>query len=194
VKKQNGKKPEESLFWRRLDHPGYDSSRLFKLSNGWMLLGMAIFWESEPCHFHYEVVTNRKWETTRARVKGYLGRKAIDVNISAVSHMRWHVNGKLLTNIEGCPDVDLGFTPSTNQIPIRRLSLKIGEFAEAPAAYLQFPEMNFVKLPQTYRRVGRNSYAYQSPTVGYSSVLKVLPSGAVAEYPGIFKLVSKEKQ
>jgi hypothetical protein len=50
--------------------------------------------------------------------------------------------------------------------------------------------MRFVKLPQSYRRVGKTAFVYTAPTVGYAGTLNVLPSGAVAHYPGLFALVT----
>jgi hypothetical protein len=35
----------EAFFWRKVDHPGYDSCRLFRVTNGWRLAGVAVFWE-----------------------------------------------------------------------------------------------------------------------------------------------------
>jgi len=91
-----------------------------------------------------------------------------------------------------CIDVDLGFTPATNQIAVRRLKLRVGERAEAPAAYVQFPRMNLVRLPQIYQRTGRSTYFYESPTASYSGTLRVLPSGAVSDYPDVFELVHSD--
>lgn len=81
-------------------------------------------------------------------------------------------------------------TPATNLIALRRLSLKVSQCEEAPAAYLQFPQMRLVRLPQTYLRIGRTEYKYDAPTVGYSGTLRVLPSGAVIQYPRLFERVT----
>ena len=88
-----------------------------------------------------------------------------------------------------CIDVDLGFTPATNLIVLRRLALGIGDQADAPAAYLAFPALRLVALPQTYRRLSRTRYAYAAPTEGYAGTLQVSPLGAVVDYPGRFELV-----
>ena len=182
-------KPTAAFFWRKLDHPGHDSCRLFKLSNGWRLLGAAVFFDGgRPCHFHYEVATDTTWRTRRARITGYLGHKALDLRMSA-SKNGWSLNGKQIERVAGCIDVDLGFTPATNLIAIRRLSLKVGQSAETPAAYLQFPKMRMVKLPQTYHRVGRTEYKYAAPTVGYSGKLEISTAGAIIDYPGLFERV-----
>ena len=184
-------KPAASFFWRKLDHPGFDSCRLLRLSTGWCLTGAAVFWdEGRPCHFHYEVLADAAWRTRRATVAGYLGNRAIELRINAASDNRWRVGGEVQNTVSGCVDVDLGFTPATNLIALRRLSLKVGQRAEAPAAYLAFPRMRFVKLPQTYHRVGRTEYEYEAPTVGYAGTLQVSPSGAVVQYPGLFERIA----
>ena len=183
-------KPTAMFFWRKLDHPGHDSCRLFKLANGWRLSGVAVFWDKgQPCHFHYEVSTDAKWRTRNANVSGFLGRKAVDLRIKSAGAGRWQVNGVSMKSVRDCIDVDLGFTPATNLIVLRRLSLKLGQGAEAPAAYLQFPEMRLIMLPQTYLRTGRTEYQYDAPSVGYSGKLQVLPSGEVIQYPGLFERV-----
>jgi len=184
-------KPTAAFFWRKLDHPGYDGCRLFKLSHGWRLLGAAVFWDAgRPCHFQYEVTTDVAWRTQRAHVAGFLGDRAIDVSIRSARRATWQIAGRPQRDVAGCVDVDLGFTPATNLIVLRRLSLKIGQRAEAPAAYLEFPRMRFVRLPQTYVRIGRTSYAYEAPTVGYSGTLRVTPAGVVTWYPGLFERVT----
>ncbi|HEX9652511.1 MAG TPA: putative glycolipid-binding domain-containing protein [bacterium] len=183
-------KPVAIYLWRRVDQPGHDSCRLFKLTNGWRLRGAAILLDNgKPCHLQYELAAGGSWKTRNARVAGYIGRKAVDLRIAADGATRWQVNGVLNESVNSCVDVDLGFTPATNLIAIRRLALKVGQRVEAPAAYLQFPEMRLVKLPQSYRRTGRTEYQYEAPTVGYSGTLQVLPIGAVSRYPGLSELV-----
>lgn len=183
-------KPIDAFFWRKLDHPGHDSCRLFKMVKGWRLSGTAVLWdEGRACHFQYEVLADLAWRTRRARVTGYFGTKAIDTKIAIAGKGRWRVNGTVQNNLTGCVDVDLGFTPSTNLIALRRLSLKVGQSADAPAAYLAFPQLKFMRLPQQYHRISVSEYHYESPTFGYTGTLKVLSSGAIVHYPGLFELV-----
>ncbi len=177
-------KPTAMFFWRKVDHPGHDSCRLFELANGWFLSGAAVFWDKRrPCHFHYEVSADAAWRARSEKVSGFLGKKAVDLRIRSAGTGPWKVNGVSKVSVRNCVDIDLGFTPATNLIALRRLSLKVGQRAEAPAAYLQFPEMRLVVLPQTYLRIGRAEY--EAPTVGYSGTLRVLPSG-----PGLFERVA----
>jgi hypothetical protein len=103
----------------------------------------------------------------------------------------WRLNGALQHGLHH-PDLDLGFTPATNLIPLRRLRLAIGEQADAPATYLAFPRLRLVELPQRYHRLDRERYDYRSPTAGYRGILRVSPLGAVIDYPRVFRLVTAE--
>ncbi len=185
-------KPTATFFWRKLDHPGHDSCRLFKLSDGWRLSGSAVFRAAQrACHFQYDVITDAAFLTKSASVVGYLGNKVIDIRIRSSGTGRWRVNGVPNAAVAGCLDVDLGFTPATNLIALRRLALKVGQHAEAPAACLEFPGMRFVKLPQRYERIERTRYAYEAPTVGYTGILQVSSLGVVAYYPDLFELITR---
>jgi hypothetical protein len=107
-------KPIAVFLWRKIDHPGHDSCRLFKLTNGWRLTGAAIFWDNGmPCHLEYDIAADGAWKTRNAKVSGYVGKKAVDLRIASAGAARWQLNG-VLGGVTGCVDVDLGFTPATN--------------------------------------------------------------------------------
>ena len=101
---------------------------------------------------------------------------------------QWRVGTEIQHAVADCVDIDLGFTPATNMLAIRRLGLAIGERAEAPAAWLALPSMKLRVLPQTYHRSAKLEYDYEAPTFGYMGRLHVSNLGAVALYPGLFEL------
>ena len=184
-----------TFLWRRLDQPGHDSCRLLARRGGWRLTGAAVFLDAgQPCHFHYEVDASTGWRARRARVRGYLGERAVDVRIHATAAGAWRLDGHAVHGLAGCVDLDLAFTPATNLLVLRRLALEVGQGAEAPAAYLRFPELDLVRLPQSYVRVSREEYAYRSPSTGYAGTLIVQDSGAVEEYPGLFEQIQARKR
>ncbi|RJF96795.1 hypothetical protein D3870_20635 [Noviherbaspirillum cavernae] len=183
--------PVAVFFWRKLDFPGHDACCLFTLADGYRLSGAAVFMESgRVCQLQYEVVADQAFRTRSASVAGFVGQKAVNVRIASSGDARWEVNGKSRPGLAGCQDVDLGFTPATNLLALRRLALEVGERAEAPAAYLAFPQMKVTMLPQHYKRLSRAEYLYEAPTVGYRGTLRVSPLGAIIEYPGLFQLES----
>lgn len=172
-------RPVAAFFWRKLDGPGHDSCRLFELPKAWFLTGSAVFHDSgKPCHLAYEVVADTAWKTKRAKVCGFAGSHAVALAIRCSATRQWTVDGIEQGSVAGCVDLDLGFTPATNLIAIRRLSLKVGQRSEAPAAYLTFPALRIEKLVQIYRRTGRTAYEYEAPRFSYKGTLAVSPLGA----------------
>jgi uncharacterized protein len=183
-----------AFFWRKLDQPGYDDCRLLAIAGGWRLSGAAVFRHGRrACHFRYDVSADAAFRTRSAHVCGWLGNNAITMEAKATGNGRWRVLGVPSAGIAGCIDVDLGFTPATNLLVLRRLALKVGQHAQAPAAWLELPGMRITRLPQRYERIARNQYAYEAPSVGYRGILTVSPLGAVIRYPGLFEMVVARK-
>ena len=90
------------------------------------------------------------------------GPHPIDVDLSVDAAGRWRLNGADCPAVEGCVDLDLNFSPSTNALPIRRLGLAVGQAAEVRAAWLRFPSFALEPLEQVYRRTGETTYRYES--------------------------------
>lgn len=177
-----------AFLWCRLDQPGHDCCRLFRLSDGWKLQGMAVFREAgHSCNFAYEVTVDPTWKTVSARIAGFRGRKGIDLRVRRTFAGQWRAGSELQHAVAGCADIDLGFTPATNMLAVRRLGLGIGESAEAPAAWLALPGMKLRLLPQSYLRVAKFEYDYEAPSVAYKGRLLVSQLGAVVRYPGLFE-------
>lgn len=178
-----------TFFWRRLDKPGHDCCRLLKVSAGWKLQGMAVFVDAgQPCSFAYEVSVDPTWTTRNATITGSRGSKEIDMHVRRTVGGQWRVGAAIQHAVSGCVDIDLGFTPATNMLAVRRLGLAVGQQVEAPAAWLALPSTKLRVLPQTYLRSTKLGYDYEAPTVGYKGRLHVSSLGAVVQYPGLFEM------
>ena len=106
-----------------------------------------------------------------------------DVVVLAMGPWTGRVGGLELPavrGLKGCTDVDLGCSPSTNTLPIRRLRLAIGASHTIQAAWVRFPELVVVKTPQTYARLDESTYRYASGT--FEADLTVDEDGLVAQY------------
>src|ERR1041384_3187374 len=113
-----------SILWRRLDIPGHEIGRLVHRNDVWELSGTAVFGhECGPCRLDYLVLCDAGWRTTSARVSGVAGDVDIELGVTVDVDQRWRLNGTECSAVAGCIDIDLGFSPSTNLLPIRRLSL-----------------------------------------------------------------------
>ncbi|MDX1552327.1 MAG: putative glycolipid-binding domain-containing protein [Marinobacter sp.] len=176
-----------TALWRRLDVPGHDACQFVPSKDGWTLRGSAVFLEGgQVCQLRYEVAADRSFQTREAAVAGWLGETELDLRVCAIGNGAWTVDGVDQPQLAGCVDLDLGFTPATNFLPVRRLALRVGEEAQAPAAYLAFPQLKFEVLPQCYKRVSDTAYEYQAPSAGYSGILEFSAQGIIVSYPGLF--------
>jgi hypothetical protein len=180
---------KHTILWRRLDLPGHDACQLMAVPDGWRLSGMAVFnLDRRPCALAYEVDADARWSSRGVRVHGWCGTERVDVTILAAPGGGWHLNGVEQSAVQGCVDVDLGFTPATNLLQLRRVALDIGQAADVPAAWLAFPELTLERLEQRYRRLDQVTYEYQAPGVGYAAApLQVNEIGFVTRYPGLWE-------
>ncbi len=180
---------DQSVLWRRLDQPGHESARLFSRDAFWHLSGTAVFaHDQQPCRLDYLVVCNAEWHTLSGRVAGWVGSGTVEIELSADSARRWRLNGAECPEVAGCIDLDLNFSPSTNVLPIRRLSLPIGHEATVRAAWLRFPSFTLEPLDQLYRRLDAATYRYESAGGRFVTELQVNAAGLVTLYPRVWQL------
>jgi uncharacterized protein len=182
------KKGTRPILWRRLDHPGHESALIFFDDNAWCLHGTAIFLHKDlPCRLDYQIICDPHWHTRSVRVEGWVGDNTIENNIVVAPDGCWLLNDRECPQVEGCVDVDLNFSPSTNLLPIRRLGLAVGEEQEVRAAWLRFPGFELEPLPQLYRRVNENTYRYESAGGKFVRDLAVNEEGFVTNYPELWQ-------
>ena len=136
------------------------------------------------------MVCDAVWQTRAARVDGFLGLRELHYVIERDATGQWTLNGEVQRDVAGLVDVDLGFTPASNLLAIRRFDLGVGQATSAPAAYLTFPELRLTRLEQSYRRVDKLRYAYAAPLFSYDDILEVSPAGFVLDYPGLWTSVA----
>jgi hypothetical protein len=179
----------QSILWRRLDSPGHEFAQLFFEDAVWSLTGTAIFAFGHPqrrtARLDYLVVCDANWQTRSARVSGWVGDETVSIEISVDDARRWRLNGMEVREVEGCVDIDLNFSPSTNMLPIRRLRLNVGDEVSATAAWLSFPDFKLEPLDQSYRRVSNSGYRYESGG-GFVAQLSVNEAGFVTGYPNLW--------
>jgi len=172
------------IIWRRLDLPGYDVARLLREDSDWRLTGNAAFlYLSRVCSLAYAIRCDQEWRTTAVTISGWVGDQTIALNIAADRHQQWYLNNRPAPLVNGCLDIDLAFSPSTNLLPIRRLDLRPGEDASVRAAWLRFPEFALEPLEQRYRRIDDTTYQYESADGAFRRTLRTNSLGFVVSYP-----------
>jgi hypothetical protein len=173
--------------WKRLDLPGHDAACLRGTDDGFELSGRAVFLDPRgPAALRYELALAPDWSTRRGHIGGFIGRRPIDTRIAREPE-GWTLDGRGFGMAE-IVDLDLGFTPATNMVQLRRAGLKLGETAEFDVAWLEAGDEALIRLPQVYRRDSDVDYAYDSPTANYSATIVLARSGFAAVYPGLWEI------
>ena len=173
------------VVWKNLLLKGTDYCVLAHTAEGWLLKGtvVGVLKDQRPMLANYEIHCDENWLTHRVRVERTIGGDLKALSLSVESRGEWGTSGQELRDIRGCDDVDLALTPATNTLPIRRLNLQIGRSASVIAAWVKFPELTVQPLSQRYRRLGKDTYRYDSDT-GFSAEIVVDDLGLVTTYPG----------
>ncbi len=184
---QTGPGVVASAFWRRMDAPGHDACRLVREADGWRLEGTAVFrQDARPARLDYRIVCDPAWRTVRGDVQGWLGADPVRHEVERRDGI-WTLDGTPQPRLERCVDLDLGFTPATNLLQLRRIALAVGEGADVPVAWFDVEQDALAPLPQRYERRSEATYWYESPSAGYRGLLEVDAAGFVRRYPGLWE-------
>jgi len=168
--------------WRRSDEVQVDEHCTLALRDtGLSLIGTVLGADGGvPVRIEYRVLADRAGLTTAAHVRDLRGFTTRTLVLERDAKDRWSVDGTVVRSLKGCTDVDLGCSPSTNTLPIRRLRLGIGASTTIHAAWVRFPELTVAKAAQTYTRLDEVSYRYTSGT--FAAVLTVDDDDLVTDY------------
>ncbi len=182
----------ETILWRRLDAPGHDACRLVRQESGWCLEGTAAFRHESgtAACVSYVVECDEEWQALRGEVRGWAGISGLDLQLCRGANGQWMLNDQVVAGLDGCVDLDLGFTPATNLFQLRRLALRVGQAEEITVAWLDVPDEGLKVLRQRYERRSVEEYWYQAPQFEYAAPLQVGPAGFVTKYPGLWEVES----
>jgi hypothetical protein len=174
-----------AILWE-LSGEGSELCVLDREGAGWKLGGTVLtVGEEGPVEIRYSVVVDRGWAT-----------RDVDVLIAFPSgdvHRPFEIGGLWSgkdkpPEFSDCVDVDLGFTPATNSLPIRRLRLAVGGKREIAVAWLRWPEVRLERAVQRYERLAEDRYRYSSN--GFSAELVVDQHGLVVDYEGLWRAIA----
>jgi hypothetical protein len=168
--------------WRRSDDIETDEHcTLTVRDSGLSLVGTVLGAEAgAPVRIEYRVLADAAGFTTATHVRELRGFETRTLALERDAKGNWTIDGKAVRSLKGCTDVDLGCSPSTNTLPIRRLRLAPGKAATIKAAWVRFPELVVVKAAQTYARLDEFTWRYASGS--FEADLTVDEDGLVAVY------------
>ena len=176
-----------AIVWRRIsDDLSIECAHIGAIGDGHAITGRIVAVEAEtPLELDYRIETGPGWSTRSVRLEQVF--EGLDKHLDLLCHEgNWRVNGVLAPHLAGCSDVDLGLSPSTNMLPIKRLVLSVGEAAEIRAAWVRFPAMDVVAARQRYERLDLSLWRYTNIDSGFSAQVEVDSDGLVLVYEGLW--------
>ena len=188
---------ERVVFWQRTDAAGAELFRLAQGPDGVRLSGKILAApEGAPLHVEYVIECGPSFETRAVSVaiEGEAGRRTLALQAETAGV--WRHDGHVVPALVGCIDVDLGLSPSTNTLPIRRLGLldlPPGTAREVTAAWIGFPGLELEALPQRYPRLEGRRLRYEGLASGFTAEIEVDEDGLVVEYPPAWRRVTPQR-
>jgi len=174
-----------SGIWQWLQRGGMERFEFLRDGDRRIFRGTILtFADRDSAEARYEIICDQEFRTRRAEVslRTATGERTLQIS---VENGRWHTNGRESAAVQGAIDIDLGWSPSTNALPIRRLNLAVGgSSGEFIAAWVRFPELTLEPLPQEYLRRSECVYRYSSRGGDFTAELQVDDEGIVG-LPGI---------
>ena len=185
-----GGKSVASGLWRWLAGTGLERFEFIQAGEQWVLRGTILTKPESPAEARYEVVCDARFRTRLAQITlcDSSGERKLEIT---TENGRWYANGQEAPAVRGAIDVDLGWSPSTNTLPIRRLRFEVGQSSGVfTAAWVRFPELTLEPLPQEYRRLSEREYLYMSRGGSFQARLLVDDDGLVVDYEGFWQRVT----
>lgn len=183
-----------SVLWHFPELPSMEHCRLREGAAGVSLQGeLVALRDGDPASVRYRVDCSSNWVTESCEVTVTLPSEVIEVDLVRNPSGRWTRAGRPVPELDGCADVDLGFSPCTNTLPIRRLELRVGDRKRVIAAWLRFPELDLVRSEQVYTRMVDNQYRYESADGSFSAELDVDEWGIVTRYGHFWREITPDR-
>jgi hypothetical protein len=201
-----------SLCWQRIDSAGIEHA-LFDDRSGLYARGTVVGTAPLAYSGSYELLADQEWASVRLTVNiegaGWLrslkleraagrwhataGEQGdLDAALMHEGHPRAELPGvENPDRLAGALDVDLGYSPLTNTLPIRRLGLRTaatGTQQTVAVAWVLLPSLVVVPAKQTYAVIAPGTIRYSSGD--FSADLTVDGDGFVSHYPGLAQLVT----
>ncbi|MFI6331593.1 putative glycolipid-binding domain-containing protein [Micromonospora chersina] len=197
----------KSLFWSRTDTAGSEHV-LLDDRQGLAAQGTALAVDPIPYTCRYQLTVGADWSTSRLEVAaegagwsrsvrlertgdGWRVRTGEEGDLDAALRSAGHPPAGLPgtddpDRLAEALDVDLGGSPLTNTLPVRRLNLKRAPADQArtvSVAWVLLPSLAVLPAEQVYTSLGPGRVRYASGS--FSADLDVDPEGFVVRYPGL---------
>ena len=182
---------KRTIVWERLDFVGVehfvfeDAGEIKKVSSH----VIGVYENEEPFAVSYKVEIDAEWRVSAFLVEALDGTNRRIEMKSDGNGVWFDGDGTRRAEFDGCIEIDITMTPSTNTLPVRRLSLSVGEQKRISVLYIELPEFKVKRVEQFYTRLDERVYVYEGYPEGFRAEIKVDEDGFVADYPELFRRV-----
>jgi hypothetical protein len=178
------------IVWRRLDAPGVEWCEVAATDDGIAIDGLALVtWEGTAHRVEYRLELDDAARTRRVTVRDRAGNGDVELRLEADGLGTWRRGEEIVLASPDAIDVDLGFSPLTNSLPIWRYDLDVGESREIDVAWVLFPSLAVERGRQRYTRTGPLTWRYASGA--FEADIEVGEDGLVERYGGYWEAVGR---
>jgi hypothetical protein len=146
--------------------------------------------ESRPLKVAYEIRCGDDWAAQSVWIEQALDGSARDLRMARGGD-GWLIDGATDPRLAGCQEVDIGLTPLTNTLAIRRLGLAVGGASEITAAWVKLPALMVEPSHQRYERLGEEEYRYTNLDSGFTAIVTVDALALPVSYEGVWTRIAE---
>lgn len=179
------------VIWRRtLDDRSFEECDVTATPDGFAIAGHVIAaQDGAPLVVHYDIDCGENWSARSVAIDQSFGNVRRRLRLDRAGD-GWLVDGVHDARLDGCAEPDLGLTPSTNALAIRRLDLAIGQAAEIRCAWIKFPALSAEPSRQRYERLGDRDYRYTNVASGFTALVAVDALALPVTYENIWTRIA----
>jgi hypothetical protein len=142
---------------------------------------------SAPAYVAYELLCSSDLaRCTTLRLQCTANGERRTLTLEYETRGRWFQDGAHRPELDGCTDPDLEWSPSTNTFPIRRLAALPQDTLQVRAAWVRFPTLEVLPIPQSYTRLSATRYRYRNEHTGYTGGIDVDELDLPITYEGVW--------
>ena len=184
---------QASAVWQRVDVThGLGHGYVHRGDSGAMLRASEVVQDDLAYSVAFTVETDASWVTSAVHVEATDSAGHRELSLRRSTDGAWTSQAGELPELISCVDVDVAATPVTNTLPIRRVSIEIGQVVDLRMAWVDVPSLEVRLSRQRYERLepqnGLGRYIYSDDVYG-PYLLTVDTDGVVVDYEGLARRV-----
>lgn len=174
-----------SIRWRRLDGEGLEHLVVSGEPDGILARGVIVSDnEGERFAASYSVTLSPDWVFRQARIETVEGTR---LHLARDTLGNWTADGIAVPALGGCTDIDMSMSAFTNSLPIRRVTLPLGEPQRFDMAWIPLDTLKPFPDGQICTALSNSLYRYQSADSDFEAEITVDEDGFVIDYPPLFQ-------